>query len=87
MGDQSATCIEVPLTGRPQMVRVDRDDCADLVVSGSRHDYPFVYRRVGDSSGLQDRPIPTNNGHAADVNGDGYVDFVSLPGGRTLRSF
>ena len=30
MGDQSATYIEVPLTGRPQMVRVDRDDCADL---------------------------------------------------------
>ncbi len=60
-------------------------ECADLVVSGSRHDYPFVYRRVGDSFKLQDRPLTTNNGYAADVNGDGAVDFVSLPGGTDVE--
>ena len=64
MGDQSATHIQVGLAGEPQMVKFDRDECADLVVSGSRHDYPFVYRRVGDSFKLQDRPLTTNNGYA-----------------------
>ena len=85
MGDQSATHIQVGLAGEPQMVKFDRDECADLVVSGSRHDYPFVYRRVGDSFKLQDRPLTTNNGYAADVNGDGAVDFVSLPGGTDVE--
>ena len=85
MGDQSATHIQVDLAGGPQMVKFDRDECADLVVSGSRHDYPFVYRRVGDSFKLQDRPLTTNNGYAADVNGDGAVDFVSLPGGTNVE--
>ena len=85
MGDQSATHIQVDLAGGPQMVKFDRDECADLVVSGSRHDYPFVYRRVGDSFKLQDRPLTTNNGYAADVNGDGAVDFVSLPGGTDVE--
>ena len=57
------------------------------MVSGSRHDYPFVYRRVGDSFKLQDRPLTTNNGYTADVNGDGdgAVDFVSLPGGTDVE--
>ena len=55
------------------------------MVSGSRHDYPFVYHRVGDSFKLQDRPLTTNNGYAVDVNGDGAVDFVSLPGGTDVE--
>ena len=85
MGDQSATHIQVGLAGEPQMVKFDRDECADLVVSGSRHDFPFVYCRVGDNFKLQDRPLTTNNGYAADVNGDGAVDFVSLPGGTDVE--
>ena len=85
MGDQRDTHIDQYLAGRPQMVDLDGDDCLDLVVSGSLHDHPFVYRRVGDRFVLQNRPITTNNGHAADVNGDGLVDFVSLPGGRDVE--
>ena len=49
------------------------------------NDYPFAYRRVGDGFKLQDRPLTTNNGYAADVNGDGAVDFVSLPGGTDVE--
>ena len=52
---------------------------------GSRHDYPFVYRRVGDSFKMQGRPLTTNNGYAGELNGDGAVDFVSLPGGTDVE--
>ena len=85
MGDQLATHIQVRLADGPQMVKFDRNECADLAVSGPRHNYPFIYRRVGDRFKLQDRPLTTNNGYAADVNGDGAVDFVSLPGGTDVE--
>ena len=95
MGDQSATTSEYNSDGYPLhndgdlgVHDVDRDGCADLVVSKSwgriRTESPMVYRNSG--SGQFEAMDPTlfagddryfgSQAVPADVNGDSVVDFV-----------
>ena len=96
MGDQSATTPEYDSEGFPlyndsdlRMHDVDRDGCADLVVSKNgwyiRTESPIVYRNSG-SGQLEamdptlfvgdDRYFGLQIG-PVDVNGDGVIDFVA----------
>ena len=95
MGDQSAITSEYDSDGFPLhndgdlgMYDVDRDGCADLVVSKSwgaiRTESPLVYRNNG--SGQFEAMDPTlfagddryfgSQIVSVDVNGDGVIDFV-----------
>ena len=95
MGDQSATTperdadgIELTNDGTPRMHDVDRDGCADLVMSRGhapvRTESPLVYRNDGSGRFRAMSPVPFAGsdryfGHGAvpaDVNGDGAIDFV-----------
>ena len=94
MGDQSATTPERDAEGdelfndgAPRMHDVDRDGCADIVMSRSiavRTEAPLVYRNDGTGQFRAMSPVPfagsdRNFGHGAvpaDVNGDAAIDFV-----------
>ena len=93
LGDQSATTPERDAAGDllnnagvPSMHDVDRDGCADLVMSGAvvRTDSPLVYRNDGSGRFRAMSPVPFAGsdrffGYAAvtaDVNGDRAIDFV-----------
>ena len=95
MGDQSATLPEVDPHGdhltniaAPRMHDVDRDGCADLVMSGShnevRTESPLVYRNAGGGrfQALSPEPFAGSDRYfglyavPADVNGDAAIDFV-----------
>ena len=95
MGDQSATTpmysedgYELQSLGELEMHDVDRDGCADLIVSRSRShvrtESPLVYRndQSGQFRALPPEPFAGDDryfGRAAvpaDVNGDGVIDFV-----------
>ena len=94
MGDQSATTPERNPDGEPlhnaatpRMHDVDRDGCADLVMSrGSRvrTESPLVYRNDGSGRFQAMSPVPFAGSSRyfgfgavpADVNGDGTIDFV-----------
>ena len=93
MGDQSATTPEHDSEGNelfndaaPRMHDIDRDGCADLVMSRShnvRTESPLVYRNDGSGRFRAMSPVPfvgsdlTGSGAVpADVNGDTVVDFV-----------
>ena len=94
MGDQSATTPERnpdgdPLhnSAAPAMHDVDRDGCADLVMSRSVHvrtESPLVYRNDGSGRFQAMSPVPFAgsdryfgfNAVPADVNGDAAIDFV-----------
>ena len=95
MGDQSATTAERNPDGEPlhnaappRMHDVDRDGCADLVMSRSsgavRTAAPLVYRNDGSGRFQAMSPVPFAGsdryfGHGAvpaDVNGDTAIDFV-----------
>ncbi len=96
MGDQSATTPERNQDGgrlnnvarAPVMQDIDRDGCADLVMSQSnaavRIESPLVYRNDGSGRFRAMSPVPFVGSSryfgvgavSADVNGDGAVDFV-----------
>ena len=96
MGDQSATTPERDANGDPlynigvpSMHDVDRDGCADLVVTRepARTDAPLVYRNDGSGRFQAMSPVPFVGSRnerdqfgfkavPADVNGDGTIDFV-----------
>ena len=95
MGDQSATTPERDADGNPlwniadpRMHDVDRDGCADLVMSRIRHgvraESPLVYRNDGRGRFQAMSPMPFAGSDRyfgryavpADVNGDGATDFV-----------
>ena len=93
IGDQSATTPErdgagdlLYNDGVPSMYDVDRDGCADLVMSGAvmRTDSPLVYRNDGSGRFRAMSPVPFAGSDrffgydavTADVNGDGAIDFV-----------
>ena len=95
MGDQSATTPERDADGEPlynaatpRMHDVDRDGCADLVMSRSwrdmRTDSPLVYRNDGSGRFQAMSPVPFagsdryfgSNAVPADANGDMATDFV-----------
>ena len=91
MGDQSVTTSERsnkdgdPLrnAGAPVMHDVDRDGCADLVMSRGwaevRTESPLVYRNDGSGRFQAMSPVPyvgSSGAVPADVNGDGAMDFV-----------
>ena len=95
MGDQSATTPERDADGNPlwniadpRMHDVDRDGCADLVMSRIRRpvrtESPLVYRNDGNGRFRAMSPVPFarsdryfgRNAVPADVNGDAAVDFV-----------
>ena len=95
MGGQSATTPERGPAGEPlhnaaapRMHDVDRDGCADLVMSRGnvhvRSESPLVYRNDGSGRFRAMSPVPfvgssRNFGFGAvpaDVNGDGAIDFV-----------
>ena len=95
MGDQSATTPERDTDGNrlhnradPEMHDVDRDGCADVVMSRSagpvRTESPLVYRNDGSGRFRAMSPVPFAgsdrhfgyNAVPADVNGDAGIDFV-----------
>ena len=95
MGDQSATTSErdpsgelLHNTAKPTMHDVDRDGCADLVMSQSdtdvRTESPLVYRNDGSGRFRAMSPVPFAgsdryfgwNAVPAEVNGDAAIDFV-----------
>ena len=95
MGDQSATTPERDPDGgplynnaEPRMHNVDRDGCADLVMSRShasvRIESPLVYRNDGSDTFQAVSPVSFAGSDSyfayrampADVNGDGAIDFV-----------
>ena len=95
MGDQSATTPERDPEGNelyndaaPRMHDIDRDGCADLVMSRShanvRTESPLVYRNDGSGRFRPMSPVPFAgtdryfgwSAVPADVNGDTVVDFV-----------
>ena len=95
MGEQSATTPERDADGNPlwniadpRMHDVDRDGCADLVMSRTRQpvrtESPLVYRNDGRGRFQAMSPVPFARSdryfgtHAvpADVNGDAAIDFV-----------
>ena len=94
MGDQSATTPErdpegneLINDGAPRMHDIDRDGCADLVMSRSnnvRTESPLVYRNDGSGRFRAMSPVPFagsdryfgGDAVPADVNGDTVVDFV-----------
>ena len=95
MGDQSATTPERDSEGdelsndaAPRMHDIDRDGCADLVMSRShdnvRTESPLVYRNDGSGRFRAMSPVPFVGSDRyfgwgavpADVNGDTVVDFV-----------
>ena len=95
MGDQSATTPErnangdeLSNVGEPKMHDVDRDGCADLVMSRTldevRTESPLVYRNNGSGQFQAIPPEPFAGSDRyfglyavpADVNGDGMIDFV-----------
>ena len=96
MGDQSAAAPQRNADGEelanyaaPKMHDVDRDGCADLVMSGSLEevgtDAPLVYRNNGSGQFEAMPPEPfggSDDTHVglyavpADVNGDAVIDFV-----------
>ena len=95
MGDQSATTPELDQDGEhlsndaePKMYDVDRDGCADLVMSRSlqevRPEAPLVYRNNGSGQfeAMPPEPFAGSNRYfgvyavPADVNGDAVIDFV-----------
>ena len=95
MGDQSATTPERDPDGErlhnsavPRMHDVDRDGCADLVMSQSygavRIESPLVYRNDGSGRFQAMSPVPFAGSDRyfgydavpADVNGDAATDFV-----------
>ena len=93
LGDQSATTPERDAAGDllhnvgvPSMHDVDRDGCADLVMSGAvvRTDSPLAYRNDGSGRFRAMSPVPFvgssryfgDGAVPADVNGDGAIDFV-----------
>ena len=95
MGDQSATTPERNADGAPlhniadpRMHDVDRDGCADLVMSRNRGrvriESPLVYRNDGSGRFRAMSPVPFAGSDRhfgsyavpADVNGDTVVDFV-----------
>ena len=95
MGDQSATTPERDADGNPlynrgdpKMHDVDRDGCADLVMSrknnGVRTESPLVYRNDGSGRFEARSPVPFAGSDRhfgqgavpADVNGDAAIDFV-----------
>ena len=95
MGDQSATTAERDSDGEPlwniadpRMHDVDRDGCADLVMSRPggriRTESPLVYRNNGSGvfQAMPPEPFAGSDRHfgnpavPADVNGDTVTDFV-----------
>ena len=89
MGDQSATAPQRNADGDELVHDVDRDGCADLVMSGSQEevgtDAPLVYRNNGRGQFEAMRPEPFGGSDdtyeglyavPADVNGDAVIDFV-----------
>ena len=95
MGNQSATTPERDADGNelfndgaPRMHDVDRDGCADLVMSRGhapvRTESPLVYRNNGSGRFRAMSPVPFAGSDRyfgwdavpADVNGDGAIDFV-----------
>ena len=95
MGDQSATTPELDQDGEhlsndaePKMYDVDRDGCADLVMSRSlqevRPEAPLVYRNNGSGQfeAMPPEPFAGSDRYfgvyavPADVNGDAVIDFV-----------
>ena len=95
MGDQSATTAERDPDGdplhnsaAPRIHDVDRDGCADLVMSRIqgpvRIESPLVYRNDGSGRFQAISPVPFvgsdryfgNAAVPADVNGDAAIDFV-----------
>ena len=96
MGDQRATVPQRNAVGdvlvnfaAPKMHDVDRDGCADLVMSGSQEelgtDAPLVYRNDGGGRFEALPPEPFGGSDdtyvglyavPADVNGDAVIDFV-----------
>ena len=102
MGDQSETTAQTnrdgePLNGAavPRMHHVDRDGCADLVMSQKQGaillESPLVYRNDGSGRFRAMSPVPFVGSDRdfgdgtvpADVNGDGIIDFVVLLHGTT----
>ena len=95
MGDQSATTPERDAEGNelfndaaPRMHDIDRDGCADLVMSRShanvQTESPLVYRNDGSGRFRAMSPVPFVGSDRyfgwgavpADMNGDTVVDFV-----------
>ena len=95
MGVQSATVpqrsadgVELTNYAEPKMHDVDRDGCADLVMSGSQEevgtDAPLVYRNNGSGQfeAMPPEPFAGSDRYfglyavPADVNGDTVIDFV-----------
>ena len=95
IGDQSATTPEYDPDGDelhnwgfPKMHDVDRDGCADLVMSENQEETathaPLVYRNNGSGQFEAMPPEPFTGGEQyfglyavpADVNGDDVIDFV-----------
>ena len=95
MGDQSATLPEIDVYGEhltniaePRMHDVDRDGCADLVMSRSHNEVgleaPLVYRNDGGGrfQAMPAEPFARSDRYfglyavPADVNGDATIDFV-----------
>ena len=95
MGDQSAETAEIRPDGdlmhndaKPELHDVDRDGCADLVMSQSagpaRRESPLVYRNDGNGRFQAMSPEPFAGSDPwfayrvapADVNRDGVIDFV-----------
>ena len=95
MGEQSATVpqrnadgVELTNYAEPKIHDVDRDGCADLVMSRSQEevgtDAPLVYRNNGSGQfeAMPPEPFAGSDRYfalyavPADVNGDGVIDFV-----------
>ena len=95
MGDQSATTPEFDQDGEhlsndaePKMYDVDRDGCADLVMSRNQQEVqpeaPLVYRNNGSGQfgAMPPEPFAGSDRYfglyavPADVNGDAVIDFV-----------
>ena len=80
MGSQATAASEGDTSGDALMRSVDGDSCLDLVISGAFDADAAFYRRVEDRFALELGFEAPELAVAADVNGDGSVDFVAVTG-------
>ena len=80
MGSQATAASEGNNSGDALMRSVDGDSCLDLVISGAFDADAAFYRRVEDRFALELGFEAPELAVAADVNGDGSVDFVAATG-------